>query len=239
MTSRLITGTQVLLLLHLFILPQYFVFCRTAPVSSSPPKKNTFEGDIELSKRKMKSMQNEILFTGKVHPVHVWKDGVIPFEISEKFNPEQKDLIMGALQEISGETCIHFVQRSKEKDYLSFIRSEENRCSSKVGRIGGRQEIQMSASCMRHGTVVHELLHALGLYHEQSRPDRDRFIKILWENLKSAENRRNFEKYWSKFLEEHMKELPYDYSSIMHYSSEAFSKQWGKKTIVPMVNIFL
>lgn len=29
--------------------------------------------------------------------------------------------------------------------------------------------------------------------------------------------------------------MPYDYGSIMHYSSEAFSKQWGKKTIVPKV----
>jgi hypothetical protein len=33
------------------------------------------------------------------------------------------------------------------------------------------------------GRAMHEILHALGLFHEQSRNDRDRFVKVVWENV--------------------------------------------------------
>ena len=50
--------------------------------------------------------------------------------------------------------------------------------------IGGSQRISLVDSCVdRHGTVMHEFLHALGHYHEHMRGDRDDYVIIHWDNI--------------------------------------------------------
>ena len=62
--------------------------------------------------------------------------------------------------------------------------------------------------------MIHELGHTIGLFHEQSRPDRDDFVKILWENIKS-EHHGEFHKHSRAGIDTH--NVSYDYRSIMHY----------------------
>lgn len=58
------------------------------------------------------------------------------------------------------------------------------RCFSEVGMSGLRQMVSLNFEvCATYGTIVHELLHVLGLWHEQSRADRDRYVRVVWNNV--------------------------------------------------------
>ena len=58
------------------------------------------------------------------------------------------------------------------------------RCSSYIGRHGkGGQSVLLNDACLDKGTVLHELMHAAGFWHEQSRSDRNDFVKIHWDNI--------------------------------------------------------
>lgn len=57
-------------------------------------------------------------------------------------------------------------------------------CASSVGRQGGAQLLHLGPACTRTlGTPLHELMHALGFFHEHMRPDRDRYVYINYSNI--------------------------------------------------------
>ena len=59
-------------------------------------------------------------------------------------------------------------------------------CSSLVGRQKNWQPLSLADGCLIQGTIIHELLHALGFFHEQSRLDRDNFVTIVWDNVQKG-----------------------------------------------------
>ena len=52
-----------------------------------------------------------------------------------------------------------------------------------MGRVGKVQQVSIGEGCQRLGTVLHEMFHVLGRWHEQSRPDRDEYINIQEQNI--------------------------------------------------------
>lgn len=108
------------------------------------------------------------------------------------------------------------------------------RCYSQVGRTGGKQELSLGRGCLFHEIIVHELMHSLGFWHEHSRIDRDDHIQIKWENILPG-MKSQFD-IISGALQDTLGEN-YDYRSIMHYDSTAFSKN-GQNTIETMVDGF-
>ena len=86
------------------------------------------------------------------------------------------EIIHQAASEFNNRTggCVKWVERGAETDYVA-IKSDNSGCWSMVGQVSGRQELNLqSPGCVWSGgsTVQHEMLHALGTWHEQSRPDR-------------------------------------------------------------------
>lgn len=132
------------------------------------------------------------------------------------------DMIERGLIEYHKNTCIKFIpRRSSDRDYIS-IESNPTGCWSSVGRIGGKQVVNLqSPGCVtKIGTVIHELKHALGFLHEQNREERDNFVKINENNIKKGYEI-NFEK--AKKGEATGFGVNYDLGSVMHYSANGES----------------
>ncbi|KAM9495328.1 low choriolytic enzyme-like [Clarias gariepinus] len=152
----------------------------------------------------------------------------VPYVISRQYSPSEIDVIKRGLKSFTESTCIRFIRRTNEEDYIHII--SETGCHSYLGRIGGKQVLSLERNaCVYFKTIQHELLHALGFNHEQKRSDRDKHVKILYENIKPGKEH-NFKKINTNNLN-----TPYDYNSVMHYSRCAFSKN-SKPTIVPIPN---
>lgn len=79
---------------------------------------------------------------------------------------------------------------------------------------------------------MHELMHAVGFFHQQSASERDEFVRIRWKNIKLG-HEHNFKKYPAKDVTSYG--IEYDYGSIMHYSAKAFSRN-NESTIEPLVS---
>jgi len=85
----------------------------------------------------------------------------------------------------------------------------------------------LAQGCLEYDTAIHELMHAVGFYHEHERWDRDQYIDIQWQNI----DRDAYDQFGRVDLtESSYYDQTYDYFSVMHYDREAFSKN-GQDTI--------
>jgi hypothetical protein len=172
-----------------------------------------------------------------------WPKGVVPYDISAITNANDQKTITDAMQKLmfdvatpvpganSRKACIYFRPR-QATDTTYFKIQYGNGCSAHVGHMTYHQSVMtlQQVGCFYSKTIQHELMHIIGFRHEQSRPDRDSYLQVNLENVQTS-MQHNFNKYaWSSTALN--QDTPYDYASIMHYGTTAFSMN-GKPTMVP------
>lgn len=148
-----------------------------------------------------------------------WPDGIIPYKVHPDMPQDKRDLIARAIDNINSNTNLCFRKReSGDDDYVEYVPVENVSFhgQSSLGHNGGRQTIKLNIANASLKTAVHESMHAAGFIHEQSRSDRDSFIKINWENIVPGKED-NFEK--DLFSENYS---TYDFRSVMHYNKTNF-----------------
>ncbi|OWA53009.1 putative High choriolytic enzyme 2 [Hypsibius exemplaris] len=115
-------------------------------------------------------------------------DQVYDYFIKKAVEKSNSSLFEG---DIDGIDTDEFIDRTNERNFVTFVNGKDG-CHSYIGRIGQQQYIHLQRGCVTYfGEVQHEVMHALGFNHEQTRMDRDDFVDIIYDNIISGANIRN------------------------------------------------
>ncbi|KAG4075963.1 hypothetical protein HA402_003789 [Bradysia odoriphaga] len=196
-----------------------------------------FEGDMVLDERQKRALLG-LEKTGLINLNYRWPDAVVPYVYADGyFTQAQVEHIERELRLIEAASCVRFVQRTDEANYVEVI-GEPSGCWSQVGNLRrGRQQLNLQlfepgTGCFRNGTAAHEFLHTLGFYHMQSATERDEYVTIGWDNIIPGMEH-NFNVFDTNVITNFG--VKYDVLSLMHYNAYGFTRN-GFATIVPHVS---
>ena len=113
---------------------------------------------------------------------HLWPNRTVYYKFAPSSPSTLKSIAKAAMKELSDSTGVRFAEASSSvSDYVLFEESSEEN-SSYVGKKGGVQEIKLVNYYSKY-ICMHEIMHALGIFHEHQRADRSSYIKIKTENI--------------------------------------------------------
>ncbi len=147
----------------------------------------------------------------------LWPGGVVAYRIDPLLPSPGR--VSAAIRHWEEQTPVRFVERSNETSFVTF-RPDPAGCNANIG-MGGATFVNLAGGC-GVGATIHEIGHTLGLWHAQSRIDRDRWIRVRYENVEKG-----FADQYDQQISDGQDVGPYDYYSVMHYSPWSFSRNGG------------
>ena len=160
-----------------------------------------------------------------------WPNGILYYRLTGWFEPWQRQEIEHTLSRLErriGSNCVKF-RMSNRWDAVKIRQGPD--CSATVGYLRSRHQQSMSLGrgCWDQGTIMHEFLHSLGIHHTQNRWDRNRYVRINYQNIEP----RNRHIFWreDRWIADSFG-LRYDFDSIMHYDGFAFAYNKNYRTII-------
>ncbi len=197
--------------------------------------------DMILLRGEKKSDLSSSSYSGfRYYETRPWPNGLLPIEFDRKISSARRNRFLNLCNDVWGANadiqCVPWSE-ARHGDLKIYLTQDNSGCWSHVGaapsHLSQTRRMNLSSfGCWSNRVILHELGHALGLLHEHQRPDRDQFVKIFSENA-HEKYKYAFQLLVPKSSNTIQVASAYDFKSIMHYNSQAFSKN-GRKTITAL-----
>ncbi|MBK1897887.1 M12 family metallopeptidase [Chryseobacterium paridis] len=183
---------------------------------------NFFQGDIVLSDEQLAG--NESHNKGGA-TLSRWPSGKIYYTVASNMGSINANKITNAVNEYNNKTNTQWIPRTNQTNYVEFIFGSSSGYDgwAHIGYQGGKQNISLDQN-IDLASVIHEMGHTVGLYHEHCRKDRDQYVSIQWNNIQNGQAY-NFDIYNSG-----TDIGPFNINSVMMYWPNSYSKN-GQPTI--------
>ncbi|WP_312298358.1 M12 family metallopeptidase [Chryseobacterium sp.] len=183
---------------------------------------NFFQGDIVLSD---KQLEEGAAASKGGASYSRWPGGKIYYTVAGNMGSINANKITSAVNEYNSKTNTQWIPRTTQSNYVEFIFGSSSGSDgwAHIGYQGGKQTISLD-QYISVGSVIHEMGHTVGLYHEHCRKDRDQYLSIQWGNIQNGQAY-NFNIYSSG-----TDIGPFNINSVMMYWPNSYSKN-GLPTI--------